>query len=113
MSDGECELESRNNVVENHKQIREGDVVQFRFGGQKMAVLKLDGDGAKCRWLAGPREQTVWVSFACVKKVGRSPQVTMGHGRRNLLLSGAKLLRMLTGSAEKVTKLNTTLVEPL
>jgi uncharacterized protein YodC (DUF2158 family) len=108
MSDSQCELESRNNVVENHKQIREGDVVQFSLGGQTMTVLKLDGDGAECRWLAGSQEQTVWVSFAGVKKVGRSPQVTIGNGRRNLLLSVAKLLRMLTGSEEKVTKLNAT-----
>jgi|SRR5579859_2720250 len=108
MSDGQRELESRNDVVENHKQLRDGDVVQFCLGGQKMTVLKLDGDGAECRWLAGSQKQTVWVSFACVRKVGRSPQVTVGHGRRNLLQCGAKLLRMLTGSEEKVTKLNTT-----
>lgn len=108
MSDGQCELESRNLVFENHKQIREGDVVQFSLGGQKMTVLKLDGNGAECRWLAGSQEQTVWVSFACVKKVGRLPQVPIGHGRRNLLLRDAKLLRMLTGSEKKVTKLNTT-----
>jgi uncharacterized protein YodC (DUF2158 family) len=113
MSDDQRELGSRNNVVENHKQIREGDVVQFSLGGRKLTVLKLDGDGAECRWLAGSQEQTVWVSFACVKKVGRLPQVTIGHDRGNLLLSGVKLLRMLTGSEEKVTKLNTTQVEPL
>ena len=113
MSGGRCEVESRNNVVENHQQIREGDVVQFSLGGQKMTVLKLDGDGAECRWLAGSQKQTVWVSYACVKKVGSLPQVTIGHRRRNLLLSGAKLLRMLTGSEEKVTKLNTTQVESL
>jgi uncharacterized protein YodC (DUF2158 family) len=108
MNDGQCELESRNLVFENHEQIRAGDVVQFSLGGQQMTVLKLDGDGAECRWLAGSQEQTVWVSFACVKKLRKLPQVTIGHGRRNLLLSGAKLLRMLTGSEEKVTKPNTT-----
>jgi len=101
-------LESRNNVFENDNQIREGDVVQFCLGGQTMTVLKSDGDGAECRWLAGSQEHTVWVSFSGVKKVGRSPQVTIGHGRRSLLLSCAKLLLKLTGSEAKVTKLNTT-----
>lgn len=80
----QCELESRNNVFENDNHIREGDVVQFSLGGQTMTVLKLDGDRAECRWLAGSQEQTVWVAFAGLKKVGRSPQMTVRHDRRNL-----------------------------
>jgi uncharacterized protein YodC (DUF2158 family) len=83
----------RNIAAENHKEIREGDVVWLRSGGPQMTVLKLDGDGAVCSWLVGSQAQIAWVSFATAVQIKRSPLVFFGHGCRKLLLIGAELLR--------------------
>jgi uncharacterized protein YodC (DUF2158 family) len=83
----------RSIAAENHKEIRESDVVRLCSGGPQITVLKLDEDGAKCSWLVGSPAQIAWVSFACAEKIKRSPRVLIGHGCRNLLLVGTELLR--------------------
>jgi uncharacterized protein YodC (DUF2158 family) len=80
-------------AAQNHREIREGDVVRLRSGGPQMTVLKLDGDGAECSWLVGCQAQIAWVSFATAVQIKRSPLVFIGHGCQNLLLIGAELLR--------------------
>lgn len=55
-------------VSEKGLQIHVGDVVRLTSGGVKMTVVRLDGLGADCSWSIGSREQTAWVSFACMVK---------------------------------------------
>ena len=55
-------------VSDKAMQIHIGDVVKLTSGGVKMTVVRIDGSGADCAWSAGSREQTAWVSFACMAK---------------------------------------------
>jgi uncharacterized protein YodC (DUF2158 family) len=73
--------------------IREGDLIRLSFGGQKMTVLKFEGDGAICGWTAGEREQVAWVAFACMKRVGKIPQRSEIVPARKLHLSGTGLFK--------------------
>jgi len=51
------------------RKLQKGDAFRMGYGSPKMTVVDIDGDGVNCRWLAGSREQTAWVSFACPMKI--------------------------------------------
>ncbi len=65
----------------NGLEFREGDWVKPVFGGRRMTILRLDGEGAVCRWMFGAEEQVAWIDFSCLKWCGREKLVALPEGK--------------------------------
>jgi len=70
-------------------------MVRLRSGGHAMPVLKLDGNGADCRWPGGVELQTVWVSFACLERAEAPPMAVEVRMQMNVPAKWKQSLRSM------------------
>ena len=69
----------------------EGDWVKPVFGGRRMTILRLEGEGAVCGWMLGSQKQVAWIHFGCLKWCGREKLAALPE--REMRLSGNGMTR--------------------